>query len=205
MMNRLPSLLTAGALAAVAMHVLPAAAQSQPGAAAAVAAASAPGKAAVGSVVTASATVTAIDKATRAVTLKGPQGNEFRVVAGPEVRNFDQIKVGDQLVVTHAEALTLELKKGGGGIRERVESDDAARAKAGDRPGAAGMQTVTVVADVVAVNPRTQTVTLRGPQHTVDLRVPDRKQFQGIKVGDQVQARYTEAVAISMEPPPAKK
>jgi hypothetical protein len=125
-----------------------------------------------------------LDAATRAVTLRGPRGNEFRVVAGPEVCNFDQIKVGDQLVVTYAEALTLELKKGGGAARERVESDNAARAKAGGKPGAAAARTVTVTADVVAVDSRTQTVTLKGPQQTVDLRVPDKKQFQGIKVGD---------------------
>jgi Cu/Ag efflux protein CusF len=192
-------------LAALALTGVPAAAQQQPGAAVVAGAASAPGAGMVGALVTASATVTAIDKATRTVTLKGPQGNEQRIVAGPEVRNFDQIKVGDQLVVTHAEALTLELKKGGGAMRERVESEDAARAQAGDKPGAAAMRTITVVADVLAVNPRTQTVTLRGPRQTVDLRVPDAKQFQGIKVGDQVEARYTEAVAISMEAAPARK
>jgi hypothetical protein len=43
------------------LTALPAAAQSQPGAAGVVAAASAPGKAALGAVVTASAAVTAID------------------------------------------------------------------------------------------------------------------------------------------------
>ncbi len=204
-MKRVSPLLCAVACAAAALVALPAGAQSQPGAAAVVAAASAPGKGAVGSIVKVRAVVTAIDPATRAVTLKGPQGNEYRVVAGSEVRNFDQIKVGDDLVVTHAEALTLELKKGGGAMRQRVESDDAARTKPGERPGAAVTQTVTVVADVMAVNPRTQTVTLRGPQRTVDLRVPDRKQFQGIQVGDQVEARFTEALAIAMEPPPARK
>ena len=41
---------------------------------------------------------------------------------------------------------------------------------------------VTVVADVVAVNARTQTLTLRGPQRTVNLRVPDPKQFALVKV-----------------------
>ena len=190
-------------LAALALAALPAAAQ-QPAQAAAVVA-SAPGKGAVGTIVTSSAAVTAIDKATRAVTLKGPQGNSFRVVAGPEVRNFDQIKVGDELVVTRAEALSLELKKGGTAMRERAESSDAARAPAGGKPGAAASRTVTVLADVVAVNPRTQTLTLRGPEQTVDLRVPDKKQFRMVKVGDQVQARYTEALALSMEPAPAKK
>jgi Cu/Ag efflux protein CusF len=37
-------------------------------------------------------------------------------------------------------------------------------------------------------------------EHTVDLRVPDKNQLKLIKVGDQVQATYTEAVAVSMEP-----
>ena len=46
-------------------------------------------------------------------------GNVVDVNAGPEVRNFDQIKVGDLLVVRYMESLTLELKKGGAGIRER--------------------------------------------------------------------------------------
>jgi len=56
---------------------------------------------------------------------------------------------------------------------------------------------------VIAVNAKTQTVTLKGPKHTVDLKVPDKGQFKLIKVGDQVQAVYTEAVAVSVEP--AKK
>ena len=59
---------------------------------------------------------------------------------------------------------------------------------------------VSVVANVVATNARTQMVTLRGVEYTVDLRVPDKKQFNAIKVGDQVQAVFTDAVAISMEP-----
>ncbi|MCU0969701.1 MAG: hypothetical protein MUF03_12975 [Rubrivivax sp.] len=163
-----------------------------------------PGRAAAGDIVTVSAKVTAVDKAGRAVTLVGPKGNSFRVVAGPEVRNFDQIKVGDELVVTHAEALTLELMKGGSGIRERVESQDAARAAPGQAPGAVAARKVTVVADVVAVNPRAQTVTLRGPEHTAELRVPDPKQLEQVKVGDQVQATYTEAIAISMQPAPKR-
>jgi hypothetical protein len=162
--------------------------------------ASEPGKVSAAEVVTVSAVVTAIDAATRTVTLKGPQGNSFSVVAGPEVRNFAQIKVGDELVVRHLEALSLELKKGTAGLRERVESKSAARAEPGAKPGAGTVQTVTVTADVIAVNPRTQTITLRGPKRIVDLRVRDPEQFKLIAVGDQVLARYVDATAISMEP-----
>jgi hypothetical protein len=46
------------------------------------------------------ATVEAIDRAERVVTLKGADDELFEVVAGPEVRNFDQIEVGDELAVT---------------------------------------------------------------------------------------------------------
>ena len=172
----------------------------QPSAEAGAIVATGPGVAGGAQMTTVSAKVVAIDKAKRAVTLQGPLGTRFRVVAGQEVRNFDQIQVGDELVVTHAEALTLELQKGGAGIRERVESQDAARTPAGARPGVAEVNRVTIIADVVAVNARTQTVTLRGVEYAVDLHVPDKSQFAAIRTGDQVRATYTEAVAIAMEP-----
>ena len=165
--------------------------------------ASSPGRAEMARAVKVSATVSAIDKATRTITLKGADGKEFPLVAGAEVRNFDQIKVGSEVVVGMIQALALDLKKGGGGAREMVESKDAARAASGAQPGAAAARKITVTADVTAVNAATQTVTLRGPKQTVDLRVPDPKQFAMIAVGDQVQATYTEAIAVSVEP--AKK
>src|SRR5688500_14821779 len=72
-----------------------------------------PGAAVAAQTVKLDATITAIDPATRAVTLKGPKGNEVVIVAGPEVKNFAQMKVGDNVAVEYVEALTLELKKGG--------------------------------------------------------------------------------------------
>ena len=57
------------------------------------------------------ATVTAVDKATRKLTLKGPRGKSVDAVVSDEVRNFDQIKVGDEVVVQYREALSLELRK----------------------------------------------------------------------------------------------
>lgn len=169
----------------------------------AAAAASAPGRAEVARVTRISATVAAVDKATRTITLKGADGKEWPVVAGPEVRNFDQIKVGGEVVVGYLEALALQLKKGGGAPRELTIGTDAARAAPGAQPGAAAARQITAVADVTAINPATQTVTLRGPKRTVDLRVADPKQFQMVAVGDQVEVTYTEALAVSVEP--AKK
>ena len=72
-----------------------------------------PGKASISEVVEITAVVTAINKATRTVTLKGPKGGSLDVVCGDECRNFDQVKVGDHVVVRYAQSLLLELKKPG--------------------------------------------------------------------------------------------
>jgi Cu/Ag efflux protein CusF len=159
-----------------------------------------PGVAAAAQTVKVTATITAIDAATRSITLKGPQGKEVAVTAGPEVKNFAQMKVGDQVTVAYVEALTLELKKGGGKATARTEQAGAATAKPGERPAGLVGRQVTVVADVVDVNAVTQTVTLRGPQRTVELKVRDPEQFKRVAKGDQVEATYTEAVAIEVTP-----
>ncbi len=145
------------------------------------------------------ATITAIDPKTREITLKGPKGNELVVEAGPRVKNFDQMKVGDQVKARYVEALTLELKKGGGQPVAVTRQADAASAKAGKMPAAIGGHKITVVANVTAVDPKTQTVTLKGPERTVDVKVADPEAFKKISTGDQVEATYSEALAVSVE------
>ena len=124
---------------------------------------SAPGKVGVGQVTNVTATITAIDKAKRDVTLKGPQGNLLTVTAGPEVKNFDQLKVGDQVDMKYAEAVTMELKKGGGMIVQRTEQTGKVGAQPGAAPAGLMGREVTIVADVVAVDAAKQTITLKGP------------------------------------------
>jgi hypothetical protein len=160
----------------------------------------APGMAAAAQTVKLTATITAIDKATRDVTLKGPQGNEVTVTAGPEVKNFDNMKVGDRVDAEYTEALTIELKKGGGLIVQRTEKAGVAGAKPGERPAGAGGRQITIVADVIGVDAAKQTITLKGPKRTVEMRIPDPEQFKRIAKGDQVEATYTQALAIAVAP-----
>jgi Cu/Ag efflux protein CusF len=185
---------------------LPTMAQQPPAGAAAVVAKE-PGKVTVAATVKVTGTVQAIDKATREVTLKGPQGNLHTLTAGPDVRNFDQVKVGDQVMVGYVEALSLTLKKGGKELRSKTESTDGARAAAGEKPAGVVGRKVEVTADVTAVNTKTKMITLRGPQQTVELKVEDPEQLKLIKVGDQIQAVYAQAVAVSVDTvaAPAKK
>lgn len=161
---------------------------------------SAPGKAAIAQTVKITATVTAIDAAKRSFTVKGQSGKEMTFEAGPEVKNFAQMKVGDTIDAEYVEALTLELKKGGKATVARTEQKGAIGAKPGDMPAGAAGRVVTIVADVVAVDAATQTVTLKGPSRTVDLKMKDPAQFKLVKVGDQVEANYTEALAVKVSP-----
>jgi len=70
-------------------------------------------------------------------------------------------------------------------------------------PRAAAGPQVTVVADVLAKDAKRRTIRLRGVERTVDLKVPDPRQFKLVKAGDQVEATFIEAVALSVEPAPA--
>jgi len=189
------SLVAALGLAAVAAFTLPAAAQTG-----GAMVAKGPGVAGAAQTLEITATITAIDAATRAVTLRGEDGKEVTITAGPEVRNFAQMKVGNRVKVRYVEALTLELRKGSTAPVSRTDSAAAGAANPGAMPaGAAGRQ-VTIVAEVVGLDPTRQVVTLRGPQRTVELKVRDPEQFKRVAKGDRVEATYTEALAIAVEP-----
>jgi len=167
--------------------------------------ASEPGRAAAVRTVKVTAQVVAIDKATRTVTLKGPQGNTVEVVAGDEVKNFAQIKVGDMLVVSYVQSLSLELQKAKTGASGITTQSAAVTAKPGERPAAAAGNQVTAIAKVTAVDKKASTISLKGPRgNTVVLDVQNPDQFKVVKVGDEVLVTYTEALAISVEPAPAK-
>jgi Cu/Ag efflux protein CusF len=154
----------------------------------------------------ATATVTAINPATRTVTLQRADGRIIDVHAGDEVKNLDKIKVGDKVTAEYTQALSIDLKKGAVGATKRTESTtDVARTMSEGKPSASVGSKVTVLADVVAVNEKDKVVTLRGPEgHFVDLQVQDPEQLKRIKAGDQVQAVYTEALAIKVEPATGK-
>jgi Cu/Ag efflux protein CusF len=169
-----------------------------------VVAGSEPGKAGMAASVELTAMIIGIDTTTRDITLKGPRGHHVVVTAGPEVKNFDQMKVGDLVHVKYTEALVLELKKGNDLAVTRTDEAGAMGSAPGAQPHGVAGRRITVVADVIAVNRATQTVTLQGPELTVDVKVSDPQQFKRIKKGDQVYATYTQALAMVVEPSPKK-
>jgi hypothetical protein len=151
-----------------------------------------------------SATVEAIDLPNRLVTLRVPEGDAVTVEVSPEVRNLEQVKVGDQLSVTYYAAIAAELKKPGEGVEGVQEEVGAGRADPGERPaGAVGRQVKTTVV-IESVDKKTNTVSFRGPYgmlRTITVQDPDAQAFvKKLKMGDQVEMTYTEAIAIAVEP-----
>lgn len=177
------------------------AATSQPPAEGALVVERQPGEVGAASAVVVRGAITAVDKEHREFTVRRPKGDEVVVTAGEEVRNFDQIKVGDQVVFRQTEAVVLELKKteGKGGIRERSVREAADVAQPGDKPGIAAARRTRIVADVTAVDRKAGTVTLRGVHASRTLRARDPAVLKNVKKGDQVEATVLEGQALSIE------
>ena len=145
---------------------------------------------------------TLVDQNTRQVVIVGPNGNEFKTTLGNEVKNFNQIKVGDIVTLTHVEILVADIKKPSKvEVRERIETEKAVTAKLGDKPAAAIERKLSIVADVTAIDEKKGTLTVRGATRTLDIKVKDPKVLKGIKVGTQIETVVTEIIAIEVSAP----
>jgi hypothetical protein len=145
---------------------------------------------------------TLVDQKTRQVVIVGPNGNEFKTTLGNEVKNFNQIKVGDIVTLTHVEILVADIKKPSKvEVRERIETEKAVTAKLGDKPAAAIERKLSIVADVTAIDEKKGTLTVRGATRTLDIKVKDPKVLKGIKVGTQIETVVTEIIAIEVSAP----
>jgi len=145
--------------------------------------------------------VKSIDRKTRTVVIKGANGNTLSIVAGKDVVNFNQIRLGDYVTLRYYQAAALNLKKvDNNGVRKRVEFVTTSRAAPGEKPSATVTDNVEVIATVLAIDPKANTVTIEGVKRRIQLIVKDPALLQSLKVGDQVQATYTESVAVSVTP-----
>lgn len=146
-----------------------------------------------------------VDQVNRTATLRGPKGEVQTISVPAEVKNFEQVRVGDELVVRYAAAVAAKLEKvDTTGIRQRIESSSSAVSASGALPGMAAGRTVEVLAVLKALDKKNRVATLRGATRTFSLFVPEGIDISKLKVGDEVHAAFTEAIAINVERPAAK-
>jgi len=153
--------------------------------------------------VTISATVEQVDAKARKVTLKGYDGTSETVTVGDEVRNLDQVKKGDAVVVTYYHSVAFEVLKPGEKRPVATAGEGIARAEKGDRPGGVAASVVTVVAEVVKLDRKAETAVLKGPEGNLrTVKVENPANFDKVKVGDMVEITLTDAVAVDVQPAP---
>ena len=153
-------------------------------------------------VVVITAEVLAIDKANRVLTLLGPEENVVDIEVGEEARNFDQIKVGDQLSVKYYESVAIYI--GAVGTQPKVDAGlVAVRADEGEMPGASAVGAVDMSASIIGIDKKKRTLTLKLPDGSVRTTDVDEavQVFDTLRVGDTIHARVTKAIAISVETP----
>lgn len=140
-----------------------------------------------------------IDRASRVLTLRGPEGNEVDIAVGPQVGNFDQLNVGDTVDVLYKNALLVTADKVTGadeGIRKRVDTNVYVPASSGYEAA----RQVEVQASVQHIDHKKHQITLRGAYRTVTLDVAANTDLKDVKVGDMVHAVFVSAYATHVTP-----
>jgi Cu/Ag efflux protein CusF len=154
-----------------------------------------------GDTVTASGTVEAIDHTSRVLTLKSDQDGEFVTLDVPaDAKRFDEIKVGDKVTARYYDNVTVRLKKPGEAAVNAGES--AVTPGSGPKPGATVAAQRTMTATIEAIDPKVPSITFKGPKGwKYSRRVLDKNVLKQVKVGDQVDFTWTEAVTLEVSTP----
>ena len=149
-----------------------------------------------GQTVTVTATVEAVETATRTITLKLPEGNYVDVVAPGSEPRFSEIAAGDQITATYYQNVVLRVKKPG---EKSADRDTTAGKGSGEKKPAVTPSTQrTITATITAIDLQVPSISFSGPNNwTYSSRVEDRKALQRVKVGDRVDIRWTVALLIS--------
>jgi hypothetical protein len=151
-----------------------------------------------GEMKTVSATVEAIERSSREVTLKLADGT-YNVVSVPEgVARFDALKVGDKVTARYYENVVLRLKEPG---EKEVDTAAAATTPAeGAKPSGTMAHQRTITATITAIDPKVPSITFSGPNGwTYSSRVQDKQALAKVKVGDRVDITWTTAMLVSFE------
>jgi hypothetical protein len=143
-------------------------------------------------------TVEAIEAGSRTVTLKKPDGTFVTTVAGPDIKRFEELKLGDTVNVRYYENVVVRVKQPG-------ESDVLSSVKGtsgSDQvlPGGTRAKQVTITATITAIDPNTPSITFTGPNGwKYTSKVKDTEALGKVKVGDKVDIVWTEATLVSVE------
>ena len=152
----------------------------------------------VAETLTKTASIVAIDKTARVVTLQGKEGFVVDVLCGPEVERFDALKVGDTVTFRYHESVVSSISRPGEKPKDPL-STSVTRAP-GAKPGGTIAQQQTATVTIEEIDPNLPSVSVKTEAGSrMSFKVEDKKNLEGYKVGDKVNITYTQALAVSVK------
>jgi hypothetical protein len=152
---------------------------------------------------TVKATVKSIDLPTRHVVITTADGQDHEFVVGKQARNLAQVKVGDDVIVQYQEALAVEVNETDPTkpLPQPTEAVATDRSEPGKKPEGVIARTVTLNGTVQAIDMQNKTATIKGSGgNTVEVQMQHPERWEKVKVGDTITAKYSEALALSVQP-----
>jgi Cu/Ag efflux protein CusF len=145
------------------------------------------------------AKIEAIDQTTRLVTLKDKDGVTETIYAGPEVKRFSELKVGDSVTFRYYESMAYEIRKPGEKPKVTTGEPTVTRST-GAKPGGTISKQENATVTIKAIDEKIPSITvLTEDGRTLSFKVDDKKKLAGVKVGDKVEVTYTQALMISVK------
>lgn len=149
------------------------------------------------------ALVTKVNLKTRQLTLKDSDGKLFSVVAGPEVKRLNEIKVGDTVALKHQQTMAFEVRKPTKAELANPEGTFVAAGRADQAHAPAIGATVIdyVIVKIKAIDLKNGTVSVQLPEgKTVLVKARHPENLRRVKVGDTVLVTFAESIALEVEP-----
>jgi len=145
------------------------------------------------------AKIVAIDKTERTVVLEDEDGESEEIYCGPEMKRFDELKVGDTVTFKYFESLAYSIRKPGQPSGLPADTAPKMTRGTGARPSGTVARQETATVTIKAIDAKVPSVTvLTEDGRTVSFKVDDKAKLKDVKVGDRVEITYTEALMISV-------
>ena len=149
-------------------------------------------------------TVVSVDAQKRTVTFRGPKGGVATLDVPPEAQNLAKVKAGDRFRLKYIEAVAVAIGQGGEPMAE--DQRDVKVAPKGGTPGGMVVRTQKRAVVIDAVDYTNRYIAVRGSSgQTLALKVANDVPLEQLSAGDRVTVVHTAALALELEPQPAKK
>ncbi|WP_096085456.1 hypothetical protein [Agaribacterium haliotis] len=148
-----------------------------------------------------SATVTALNTATRELSFKTDDGAVGTVKVSSALENLGDIKVGDILAAQYETVTTYEVRAGQGVRLDKVESEVIVGSEDGEEPGLVKIDEMQATLLIAAIDREAGNITLKNKDGETELEaVNDMSKLKHVKAGDVLIVTKTETIVADIVP-----